>query len=149
MKITYKQIKSKDFSRALGKLATYGGFTDYKELANIKAILKQFEKCVDMAQKEWIVELKKWAMLDEKGEFVPDERGPGTFKIPIEKKAAFEEVEKMFDEQALTIWADTIPFETVKTVGLSAMDLLQMEGIIKEPEQMDAVMTPEPQKVSA
>lgn len=142
MKITYAQIKNPMFAKALGKLAVHGGFTDYKILANIKFILKQFERLVEEAQSEWVIELKKYADLDADGKFIPNEevnpqtgvavKIEGTFRIPKEKEEAFRAAEALFNTKYTAIHAEPLHFDAVKGVGFSANDLIQLEGIVLE-----------------
>lgn len=144
MKISYIQVQTKQFAQALGKLATHGGFTDYKQLANIKSFLKQFEKVSDTAQKEWIDLLKTYCDRDEKGNFIPGSNGPGTFRVTAGKEADFEAAQAFFNAKEVDVWADPIPFEACTKVGLSAADLIQLDGIIVEPKDFtDAQKGPE------
>lgn len=147
MKITYMQVQNKQFAQALGKLATHGGFTDYKKLANIKTFLKQFEKVSETAQKEWIELLKKYAQLDTEGNFVGQDGRAGTFIITPGKEMEFKTVSDTFNAKEADIWADTISYEEVSKVGLSAVDLLQLEGIIVEPK--DFIEAPMPAATAA
>ncbi len=147
MKITYHQVQDKLFGAALNKLATHGGFTNYKDVANIKNFLKQFEKISINAQKEWIELLKSVSQLDDKGQFVSREevgrdgksfKIPGTFIITPGKEEEFKAKEALFNAMEKDAWVDPVPFETVQGCGLSAVDLVQLEAFIIEPTEEKA-----------
>lgn len=143
MKINYLQVQSPQFTKALAKMATFGGFTDYRQLANIKTVLKQFEKLADTAQKEWIELLKQFCQLDEKGNFIPSEGKAGTFTVTPGREMEFKTAADSFNAKVADIWADPIHFEDVSKVGFSPADLMQLEGIILEPRDwVDTQTTP-------
>lgn len=133
MKITYAQVQNRNFSAALSKLATFGGFTDYKELANIKAIIKQFEKIAQRAQEDWTKLLKDYCVLDDKGELKL--KDGGIFDVLPGKEVELKNKKDIFDQTEKEIWAKTIPWESVQKVGLSAGDLIQLEGIVLESKE--------------
>lgn len=155
MKVTYHQVQNSDYTRALGKLATYGGFTDYRQLANIKSFLKQFEKIAEMAQKEWLELLKKYVELNEDGTIKIRKvtRPNGSVQdgfYPIEaKKEEFEAATQFFNATAKEVWADPIPFETLAGVGLAPVDIMALDDLILPPKDYAVEQTKaETQKAS-
>lgn len=134
MKITYEKVQNRMFGAALSKLATFGGFTNYRELANVKTILKGFEKIAEKAQEEWIYLLKQYAELEADGTIKVKPGTKGDYMVIPGKEEALKKASAEFQKIEGEITAHPMPFEVVANVGLSAVDLMALEGLIAEPK---------------
>ena len=118
---------------------------------------RTIEALVETVQKEWVELLKTYAEIDENGKFKPAEirtkvkdkdgniveelkKEEGTFRISPEKQEDFMAAQNLFRTKEAVIEASPILFSTVVDVGLSAAELLQLEGIVVEdPTTLKAV----------
>lgn len=140
MKIKNDRLRNPAFANALRKLANFGGFTDYKQIYNVKEICRQFEKVSETLQAKWDVIVEEFADKNEEGVIKTDPQDPNRFLVKEEKKSEWKKTVDEFKNEETTLVAETIQYESVKAANLSPIDIMQLEDIVMPPKEwMDAM----------
>lgn len=136
--LKYSKLRDPNFQHALYKLTNYAGFPTKACIA-----IAKLKKCIDsesvIAQEQFMMLLKKYAELDEKGNFVPKDNKPDTFVIIESKNEEWQKELKDFADYSFNIEVSKLALENVQEAKLSAQDYLALEEIFEEPV-VDAVV---------
>lgn len=140
IKLQYQVFDDKPFVRALAKLSNFP-FRNQQTAYRIARLVRKYEQELKTGQDLWIKLLKQYASLDEKGGFVPakiampdgtTKEDPAKYDIPTDKLEAFRQAEKDFNAVEFEIPTWPVTLEEIKDVGLTAHELIAIEGLLNE-----------------
>lgn len=120
--ITYKDLDNPAFQSALRKILAFPGFKNFALAFNGGKIATICEQHWKDKTRAFMQIAKKYAVLDESGEFVCHEDMPGTFIVPEEKAAAFEAESAAFGEREIEIDRPKFKPADLTEVGLTAQE---------------------------
>ncbi len=147
-KITYGDLRDHNFNRGFQKLANHNGFKDAKVIVAVARIGKLFKKRSEDVQEAFLKLLKSYAILDDKGEFIPmkDEKGveqKGTFQMKPENIGeVWEKAQDEFNKSEIEIFANKLQLHDIVGVGLTPLELGALEGVIKGVTEDEPVAVP-------
>jgi hypothetical protein len=126
--LTFRQLKDQQFAQALGKLANFGRYRDQKVTYNIARMIVLIDQHKTAMREAFLALIKKYAVLDEKGNLKVAEDGGIT--VQDEKKKEWDEAATSFHEQAVEIKRHKIKLEDLQGVELTPLDLLALEPVM-------------------
>ena len=133
--LTYGHIKDPKFLTAMSKLAR-APLKDPKAAYAVNKVIKDMSAKTPQVQEAFLGMLRGYALLDEKGEFVPTSNDgvtvPGTYQIPEDKQEAFGTASAAFNATPLETSARALKLDELVGADLSAVDLDMLTGVIEE-----------------
>lgn len=122
--IAYKDLRNPHFISAWNKVVN-SPLRSLNAIQKVSLLKKAIQKAHKEAQDNWTKNLKQFALLDEKGEFVPISKDqPGTFQVPDEKAEAWQKKAESMDEMKTSLRAWPLKVQELKSVqDLTANDL--------------------------
>lgn len=138
--IKYSALRSGGFTQAINKLMHYPRFTPKTGLA-ISRVATRMKTEADVAQAQFEALVKKYAFLDEKGEIAPGDK-PGTFKIKPEHVEDFIKEQKELGDLTFTVDMPPIKISALEGVGLSPLELAEIECLLDLEEPAQKLDTP-------
>jgi hypothetical protein len=134
IKLKYKNIQDNLFNQAIAKLAGHT-FRDFRFNYNVAKFVRKFQIHVNDAQEEFLSLVKQYAILDEHGDFVPENNIPGTYTIKPEKVEEWKLARADFDSTEFEIPCHKMRIDQLEGAPLSAMDILAIEDLLDETEE--------------
>lgn len=146
-KLKFSTTKNSEFIKSFAKVMQYTDYKGTKLAYDIAKIGRKFDEEAKLCHELYIKLLKNYAKLDEKGEFVLREeermnpkgekvtiKVPNTYVIIEEKHAdgSWEKASTDFDNTEFEIPCAKIKLSDLEGVGLSPLDLLNLENVITE-----------------
>lgn len=129
VKVKQGQFRSQDFIQGLVKIRNHS-FKDQKVAYGVMRLLKFFEQETELVQQGFQKLVKQFAILDEKGEFVPHNGQPGTFQIIPEKVEDWKKAVKEFEDVDVELQQHPIRLEHLQGAGLTPGDMLAVECLL-------------------
>lgn len=136
IELTYGMLRNGTFFPAFGKLYNASGIKDVRVIQNISRIQKLLDKYATEAQEIFLKLVKEYAVLDDKGEILPHDGVPNTYKIQEEKQGEWEEKVKEFTSTKVSLSAKRIHLHELVGVPLSARDLNELECLMVTLEEV-------------
>jgi hypothetical protein len=133
-KLSYMDLRSDSFRKAVNKLANCNQFKDVKVSFQIGRLAKEVDTKLVASQKEWLELADPLLQRNDKGDFALDVNG-FTFKDGIEKDMAEKAIEEftkkeiLFDHPRLTL-KDLAP------ASLSPVELVALEPLLVKMEAL-------------
>ena len=135
--LKYANLRDPNFLRAFSKLTNHNGLPTKACIVLVK-LKKRVDEEIVIAQNEFQTLLKNYAELDEKGNFVPEDNQPGTFKLLPGKEAEWETASTALLEKEFEIQKSKLSFKDVESAKLSPQELIHLEAIFEELDDGDA-----------
>jgi hypothetical protein len=138
--LTYGQLRDAGFAKALTKLVNCSSFKSPRVTLNIAKINKRILDEAKLVDEVYKTLINQYGLKDENGELVPHEGREGTFSIPKENMAEWNEKIKEFN--ALTVEIDRPPVDYADVqvaAALSPMDVMQLEPLLQISEDAPAL----------
>jgi hypothetical protein len=133
-KLTYGKIMDNNFYGAVRKLAT-AQFTDYKTSYWISQICKGIqEKRIEVGDAYNKEVVDRFAKKDDEGKILNADGVEGRFDVNPDNQEEFEKYRDGFFAEEAEFNFNTFPLSKVAEARLTPVDLIQLEGIYKEPE---------------
>lgn len=129
VQIKYEMIRNPAFNQALSKLMHYPKFTPRTGLM-IARLVERVKKEAQVAQDAFIAVVKKYAILDEKGEIAPDNGQPNTYKLREGQQEAFDKETSELGEQTFSVDMKPILLDDLSGVGLTPNELSYLEPVL-------------------
>lgn len=129
IKLTYKDLKDPQFIPTMQKIAT-APLKSPKTAHRILTITKALDPEIKKSQEIFEKTVKTYAELDEKGNFVPLEGRPGTFKIKEGEEEKWKKALEEYEAIECEVDAPKINIEHLEGITLSAMDLRVLDPMI-------------------
>lgn len=129
--LKYANLRDPSFLRAFYKLTNHSGLPT-KACIVITKLKKRIDEETKLAQEEFTKLLKNFAELDEKGDFVPQDNKPGTFKIIEGKEQEWEAASDTLLEKEFVIQKSKLNFADVESAKLSPNEFISLEPIFEE-----------------
>lgn len=130
--LKYKKLQEKDFQNALFKLLNCTDFGSEQAKYRVGKIIGALVKNIASIRDQYVDEVRKFAQLDEQGEFVRAvEEDPTSFKLIEGKEGEYLEAMSAFDERELEISQLPLGAEALKGAKLTAAELVSIEGILE------------------
>lgn len=128
IEFTHSKFHDNDFSRAFGKLASHTGFNP--QLAyQIKRVRDKVEIAMRESQPVFKALVEKYAVLDEDGQVVMDEK-TGDFQIREGCEQDYMKEKTMFDSQVVKIDKDKLQAVQLNGAGLTPNEIGALEEFI-------------------
>lgn len=128
--VHYKSLRSEEFDSALRKLYAYSAFPTSLSY-NVGKLKKKLDSEIGKAQSSFIELLKKYADLDDKGNFIPSNGEPGTFHVPEEKKDAWMKARDTFEEMSVNILHPKMRLHELDGVKLTPVEIVAIENLVE------------------
>jgi hypothetical protein len=135
-KITAKQTKDKIFIEAFARIGGYRKFP-VKKLNWVLRWHRALQTAIEEMSEKHREMLRKYAELDEGGNFVPYHGQPGTYALSKdtqenpEKLNTYWEEMKKFNTIEKEIDTDPLPFSLLQHVELSPAEVIALGGSVK------------------
>lgn len=98
----------------------------------VRKLVRSVESSRLEAQEIFTKILKEFSVLDEKGEFVPEEGKPGTYQLLPEKGPELEAKVKEFDEMEFKVEIPKLKLGDIEGVALSPSEIDALLPILEE-----------------
>lgn len=138
--LKFKDFQNPHFLQAFEKVVKHTGFGP-KAAYNISRIAAKLDQGLKHMQEEYIVLLKKYSHLDEKGNLSPI-NGEGTFVILDEKKEDWTKAYHEFMDIEYTIERHLIDLDALEGVGLSAYDIMALGPVLNTNDEVPCKVLP-------
>jgi hypothetical protein len=136
--LTYGHVKNPAFLNALAKLA-HQPMKSPKAAYSVARIVKALSDETSVVQAAFLKMLKAYALLDEKGEFVPNDGIPGTYQIPEDRVEEWKKVNTEFNLMTFDAKGRKICVDELAGDAMSAHDMLTLADILEGEQE-----TPQP-----
>lgn len=145
--LTFSELMNPEFTSSLRKLMNYNGYADTRLAYNVAKIGRKYQQEARTCQDLYIKHIKKFANLDDKGNFVPRMREllnakgekistpePDSYTIPPEKMEAFEKATEEFRNTVFEIQCHKVKLADVAGAKLTPNDMNLLEPLLTELE---------------
>lgn len=129
--ISYEKLRDPEFTAGIGKIYRFPKFKDVKLMMRIVRLTKLLQKYMDEGQEVYVNLVKQYALLDDKGNFIPPEnKALGDFQIPPANQEEWAKKKKEFAETTVEIFAEKFEVFNFSEVGLTPAELDALEPIL-------------------
>lgn len=132
IEISYKHVRSGFFMQAFDRLTNNPNLPQ-KTSYNVSKIAQKLAPQIEKAQEAFMEIVKKYAIVDAKGNFVPDpQRGPSSFTVSKEQEAEYKAKIDEFDAGMMTVDRPKILVSELENVKLAPNEYLGLEPLLQE-----------------
>lgn len=133
VQLTYGEVKKPMFRTAMGKISGHP-FKDQKIAYRVMRIVDSVEIELKGAERLHAKLVDQFAEKDEKGEFVPLEGRPGTFRVPPDRQEEYGKALTDFDALSFAMRWRKLSMDDLSDLRLSAAELKAVESIVHFPD---------------
>ena len=136
--LTYAQVLEPDFVEAIMKCVNAPGIKSSREIYNLAKMYRRLKIKLKDLNYAWRDLLRKFAVLDDKGQVVPYEGKEGTFEIKEGLEEDFKKAEAEFNDRKFILDCYALNFEDMNAAGskLTAKDVDALGDIIMQNEEI-------------
>lgn len=137
--LTYKDIRQGFFLQAFDRLCNNPNLGP-KVSYNVSKIASKVRPQVETCQEKFVELVKKYAILDDKGNIKPI-NGPGSYEVRPEALEEYKKDLKSFENTTFTIDRFKLTYKDLEKANLAPNEWLGLEPLIVEMEAVETTKT--------